>query len=132
MMARQHDESVEEGRRAQHGADRFHIATPRPLIRSIPWLPTGIGAGEAGQDAYDVFITQRALGDILDHARRPSEDGRVFGILAGDLCEDLDDGRRYVLISGVCRAPVSLVEDSSDQIPPEAWDALRAEGEDDL
>jgi len=109
------------------GADRVHISVPRPLPRSISWVPTDIPAEVGNEPIYDVFITQEALSQLLDHVREPTSDGRPFGLLAGDLCEDLDDGRRYVLIGGVCPSPVPLLDDPQDLIPADAWDTGCAE-----
>ncbi|MFQ5890898.1 MAG: hypothetical protein ACE5JR_12770, partial [Gemmatimonadota bacterium] len=77
------------------------------------------------EGAYDVFIMQHALADLLDHVGSAPPGERPFGFLVGDLCEDLDAAVRYVLISTVCRSPVPFIEDSRSQITAEAWAALQ-------
>ncbi|MGB5302905.1 MAG: hypothetical protein WBP17_07150, partial [Gemmatimonadota bacterium] len=111
-------------------AERVHISVPPPLPRSIAWEPTD-AAPESGppQPLYDIFITQDALRQILAHAGGPDDGLQPFGLLAGDLCEDLDSGRKYVLVSGVCSSALPLLDDPHDLIPAEAWDTLRGSAE---
>ncbi len=107
-------------------AERIHISVPRPLPRSIRWEPLD-ASPESGLEAlYDVFITQGALRELLAHAGGSEDELHPFGLLAGDLCEDLDSGRKYVLISGVCPSPLPLHDDPQDLIPAESWDVLRS------
>ena len=110
-------------------AERVHISVPPPLPRSIAWEPTDASPGSDPQPLYDVFITQDALRQILAHAGGPDDGLQPFGLLAGDLCEDLDSGRKYVLISGVCSSPLPLLDDPHDLIPAEAWETLRSSAE---
>ena len=62
------------------GTDRVHISVPRPLPRSISWVPTDIPAEDGNEPVYDVFITQAALGQLLDHVRESTPDGRPLGL----------------------------------------------------
>jgi len=107
-------------------AERVHISVPPPLPRSIAWEPTDVSPESDPQPLYDIFITQDALRQILAHAGGPDDGLQPFGLLAGDLCEDLDSGRKYVLISGVCSSPLPLLDDPQDLIPAEAWGTLRS------
>ena len=111
------------------GAERVHISVPPPLPRSIAWDPTDASPESDPQPLYDIFITQDALRQILAHAAGPDDGLQPFGLLAGDLCEDLDSGRKYVLISGVCSSPLPLLDDPHDLIPAEAWGTLRSSAE---
>ena len=107
------------------GLERVHISVPQPLPRSIAWESTSPSAADQARPLYDIFITQGALGQLLRHAAAGDGDDQPFGLLAGDLCEDLDSGRKYVLISGVCPSALPLLDDPLDLIPADAWDGLR-------
>ena len=114
---------------AANTAERFHMWAPRPLLRSILWTPRGADAALVAGAPYDVFITQRALADLLDHVRSGADEGRPFGLLAGDLCEDSDGERRYVLVRGICRSRIPLASGDGDLIPATAWESLRGAAE---
>ncbi|MFW6088365.1 MAG: hypothetical protein ACODAB_01350, partial [Gemmatimonadota bacterium] len=103
-------------------AERFHMWSARPLLRSIRWDPVPAVSPPELEGAYDVFIMQGALENLLDHVWSAAEGDTPFGLLAGDICEDPDDGTRYVLISAACRSRVSLSENAT--ILPEAWETL--------
>ena len=82
-------------------AERFHMLAARPTIKSIPWDPVPSVTPPEMEGAYDVFIMQNALESVLEHIWGASVDEAPFGLLAGDICEDPEDGTRFVLISCV-------------------------------
>jgi hypothetical protein len=100
----------------------------RPLLRSIRWDPVPPVTPPDMEGAYEVFIMQSALEELLTHLAHTDDGEFPFGLLAGDICEDPDEGTRYVQISGVCPSRVSLSADAT--IPPDAWEALQKDLED--
>ena len=114
------EEQEEQGAQASE-AERFHMLAARPTLRSIPWDPIPSVTPPDMEGAYDVFIMQSALQDVLEHTWGSSADETPFGLLAGDICEDPEDGTRFVQISGACPSQLPMVD---GRIPPEAWEAL--------
>ncbi|MEN8145951.1 MAG: hypothetical protein ABFS14_13515, partial [Gemmatimonadota bacterium] len=94
------------------------------MTRSVLWKPSSSPETESVEALYDVFITQKALAEVLRHVWDAGKGEQPFGLLAGDLCEDEDGGGKYVLISGACQSPVSLSSDPAQLIPAEAWQGL--------
>ncbi|TFG62534.1 MAG: hypothetical protein E4H28_07540, partial [Gemmatimonadales bacterium] len=102
-------------------AERFHMLAARPIVRSITWDPVPTVTPPEMEGAYDVFIMQSALEDVLEHVWGASANEAPFGLLAGDICEDPEDGTRFVQICGACPSRLPMVD---GRIPPEAWEAL--------
>ena len=103
-----------------------HVWAPRPIGRSILWTPTG-EQSDAQAGPYEVFLKQRALEAMYRHTWRAGHADEPFGYLFGDLCEDRESLRRYVVITRAVPSAYPLYEDESQQISPEAARALRRE-----
>jgi proteasome lid subunit RPN8/RPN11 len=113
------DEQLETG--------AYHVWKPRPLLRSIRWRPVPAPEKNAAAGSYDVFVDQRAFKSIHQHLWNASPTEEPFGFLVGDLCEDPDTGRRYVIVSSAVPSKFALAEDSDPQIPGEAIVAMQLE-----
>jgi proteasome lid subunit RPN8/RPN11 len=105
--------------------DAYHIWKPRPLLRSVHWKPTPAVPRDAAAGSYDVFVDQRVFTAMHSHLWNATPGEEPFGFLSGDLCEDPDTGRRYLIISAAVPAHVSFEEDSSEQIRGEAMVAVQ-------
>ena len=113
------DEQLETG--------AYHVWKPRPLLRSIHWKPVPAPEKDSAAGSYDVFVDQRAFKSIHQHVWNASPTEEPFGFLVGDLCEDPDTGRRYVIVSAAVPSKFALAEDSDHQIPGEAIVAMQLE-----
>ncbi len=106
--------------------ENHHVWAPRPIGRSILWTPTG-EQSDAQAGPYEVFLKQRALEAMYRHTWRAGHADEPFGYLFGDLCEDRESLRRYVVITRAVPSAYPLYEDESQQISSEAARALRRE-----
>lgn len=127
-----HDESSEtpEWRVAgdeQLESDAYHVWKPRPLLRSVHWKPVPAPGREAAAGSYDVFIDQRAFKAVHQHLWNAGPGESPLGFLVGDLCEDPDTGRRYVIVSAAVPSQFPLYEEGPDQIKGEALVAMQLE-----
>ncbi len=109
-------------------AELHHVWAPRPLHRSIAWSPTG-DHRHAPDGDYEVFVKQRALESMYRHVLEAHRADEPFGFLFGDLCEDRDSRRRYVVISRVVPSPYPLFAGEAEQISEQALRILRREKE---
>lgn len=109
--------------------DAYHIWKPRPLLRSVHWRPVPATSREDAAGSYDVFVDQRVFRAMHQHVWNAAPDQNPFGFLAGDLCEDPDTGRRYVIISAAIPARFQLEESGDEQIPAQALVAMQLEVE---
>ena len=132
MNEDQHDESSEapEWRVAgdeQLETDAYHVWKPRPLLRSVHWKPVPAPSREAGVGSYDVFVDQRVLRALHQHIWNAAPGESPQGFLVGDLCEDPDTGRRYVIVSAAVPSRFPMVEEGPEQIQGEALVAMQLE-----
>jgi proteasome lid subunit RPN8/RPN11 len=107
--------------------DTYHIWAPRPIDRSILWKPIGEARRNAPAGAYEVFVEQRVLEAMYRHVWGAGHADEPFGYLFGDLCEDRESQRRYVVITRAVASTYPLFEADSRQISAEAARALRRE-----
>jgi hypothetical protein len=107
--------------------DAYHVWKPRPLLRSVHWKPVPAPPKEAGVGSYDVFVDQRVLKALHQHIWNAAPTESPHGFLVGDLCEDPDTGRRYVIISAAVPSRFPMVEEGPDQIQGEALVAMQLE-----
>jgi len=107
--------------------DAYHVWKPRPLLRSVHWKPMPPPAREASAGSYDVFIDQRVFRAIHGQMWNAGPAEEPLGFLVGDLCEDPDTGRRYVIISGAVPSRLPFSEREGEQIPGEALVAMQLE-----
>ncbi len=105
----------------------YHVWKPRPLLRSVHWKPLPPPSREAGLGSYDVFIDQRVLKAIHQHVWAATAGQEPLGFLVGDLCEDPDTGRRYVIVSAAVPSKFPLSEEDPEQIRGEALVAMQLE-----
>ncbi len=108
-------------------SDAYHVWKPRPLLRSVHWKPVPAPAREAAAGSYDVFIDQRVLKVVHQHLWNAGPGEAPLGFLVGDLCEDPDTGRRYVIVSAAVPSKFPLSEEGPDQIKGEALVAMQLE-----
>ena len=135
MNEDQHDESSESPGSPewrvpgdeQLETDAYHVWKPRPLLRSVHWKPVPAPSREAGVGSYDVFVDQRVLKALHQHVWNASPGEAPQGFLVGDLCEDPDTGRRYVIVSAAVPSRFPMVEEGPEQIPGEALVAMQLE-----
>jgi proteasome lid subunit RPN8/RPN11 len=107
--------------------DAYHVWKPRPLLRSVHWKPVPAPSREAGVGSYDVFIDQRVLKALHQHVWNAAPGDEPLGFLVGDLCEDPDTGRRYLIVSAAVPSRFPLSEDGPEQIQGEALVAMQLE-----
>ena len=107
--------------------DAYHIWKPRPMLRSVHWKPVPEVPRDAAAGSYDIFLDQRAFSSMHQHVWNAAPGERPFGFLAGDLCEDPDSGRRYLIVSAAIPSRFSMNEEGPDQLPGEALVALQLE-----
>ena len=105
--------------------DAYHVWKPRPLLRSVHWKPVPAPQKGAASGSYDVFIDQRVFKAIHRQLWNATPGEEPLGFLVGDLCEDPDSGRRYVIVSAAVPSKFSLNEQGPDQIPGEALVAMQ-------
>ena len=135
MNEDQHDESSESPGSPewrvpgdeQLETDAYHVWKPRPLLRSVHWKPVPAPSREAGVGSYDVFVDQRVLKALHQHVWNAAPGEAPQGFLVGDLCEDPDTGRRYVIVSAAVPSRFPMVEEGPEQIPGEALVAMQLE-----
>ncbi|MCL7972176.1 MAG: hypothetical protein M8866_08855, partial [marine benthic group bacterium] len=109
-------------------AELHHVWAPRPVHRSIAWSPTG-DLRHAPDGDYEIFVKQRALEAMYRHVLEAHRADEPFGFLFGDLCEDRDSRRRYVVVSRIVPSPYPLFDGESEQISEQALRVLRREKE---
>ena len=107
--------------------DAYHVWKPRPLLRSVHWKPVPAPSREAGVGSYDVFVDQRVLRALHQHIWNAAPGETPHGFLVGDLCEDPDTGRRYVIVSAAVPSQFPMVEEGPEQIQGEALVAMQLE-----
>ena len=107
--------------------DAYHVWKPRPLLRSVHWKPVPAPSREAGVGSYDVFVDQRVLRAVHQHIWNAAPGESPQGFLVGDLCEDPDTGRRYVIVSAAVPSRFPMVEEGPEQIQGEALVAMQLE-----
>jgi len=107
--------------------DAYHVWKPRPLLRSVHWKPVPSPSREAGAGSYDVFIDQRVFKAVHQQLWNAGPAEQPFGFLVGDLCEDPDTGRRYILVSAAVPSRFPLTEAGPEQIPGESLVAMKLE-----
>jgi hypothetical protein len=105
----------------------YHVWKPRPLLRSVHWKPQPALPKDAAAGSYDVFVDQRVFKAIHQQLWNAGPGDEPFGFLVGDLCEDPDTGRRYVIVSAAVPSRFPLVEEEPEQIPGEAMVAMQLE-----
>lgn len=105
----------------------YHVWKPRPLLRSVHWKPSPAGPKDAGVGSYDVFIDQRVFSAVHQHLWGAAPGEAPFGFLVGDLCEDPDTGRRYVIVSAAIPSKFPFAEEGPEQVPGEAVVAMQLE-----
>jgi len=132
MNEDQHDESPESPEWRVPGdeqleTDAYHVWKPRPLLRSVHWKPVPAPSREAGVGSYDVFVDQRVLRALHQHIWNAAPGESPHGFLVGDLCEDPDTGRRYVIVSAAVPSRFPMVEEGPEQIQGEALVAMQLE-----
>jgi proteasome lid subunit RPN8/RPN11 len=132
MNEDQHDESSRPpewrvGGDEQLKTSAYHIWKPRPLLRSVHWKPTPAASRDAAAGSYDVFIDQRAFSSVHQHLWDAGPGDEPFGFLVGDLCEDPDTGRRYLIVSAAIPSKFPLAEEGPEQVPGEAVVAMQLE-----
>jgi hypothetical protein len=109
--------------------DAYHVWKPRPLLRSVHWKPVPAPPRESAAGAYDVFIEQRVLRAVHEQLWTAQPDETPFGFLIGDLCEDPDTTRRYVIVTRTMPSRFPLHEEGPEQIPQAALMALELEAD---
>jgi hypothetical protein len=107
--------------------DAYHVWKPRPLLRSVHWKPVPAPPRDAGVGSYDVFVDQRVLRALHQHIWNAAPGESPHGFLVGDLCEDPDTGRRYVIVSAAVPSRLPMVEEGPEQIQGEALVAMQLE-----
>ena len=107
--------------------DAYHVWKPRPLLRSVHWKPVPAASKEAGIGSYDVFVDQRVLRALHQHIWNAAPKESPQGFLVGDLCEDPDTGRRYVIVSAAVPSRFPMDEEGPEQIQGEALVAMQLE-----
>ncbi|MGB5673063.1 MAG: hypothetical protein WBO43_00800 [Gemmatimonadota bacterium] len=107
--------------------DAYHVWKPRPLLRSVHWKPVPAPSRDAGVGSYDVFVDQRVLRALHQHIWNAAPGESPHGFLVGDLCEDPDTGRRYVIVSAAVPSRLPMVEEGPEQIQGEALVAMQLE-----
>ncbi|MCL7960383.1 MAG: hypothetical protein M8861_09345 [marine benthic group bacterium] len=107
--------------------DAYHVWKPRPLLRSVHWKPVPAPSREAAVGSYDVFVDQRVLKALHQHIWNAAPTESPHGFLVGDLCEDPDTGRRYVIVSAAVPSRFPMVEEGPEQIQGEALVAMQLE-----
>jgi hypothetical protein len=107
--------------------DAYHVWKPRPLLRSVHWKPIPAPSREAAVGSYDVFVDQRVLKALHQHIWNAAPTESPHGFLVGDLCEDPDTGRRYVIVSAAVPSRFPMVEEGPEQIQGEALVAMQLE-----
>jgi len=105
----------------------YHVWKPRPLLRSVHWKPEPALPRDAAAGSYDVFVDQRVFKAIHQQLWNAGPGEEPFGFLVGDLCEDPDTGRRYLIVSAAVPSKFPLVEEGPEQIPGEAMVAMQLE-----
>jgi hypothetical protein len=111
----------------QLGSDDYHIWKPRPLVRSVSWKPTPEGHEEAAASSYDVFMDQRVFEAMHQHVWNASPEEEPFGYLVGDLCEDRESNRRYVIVKAAIPSHVPFRENEREQITRDVAEALQSD-----
>ena len=107
--------------------DAYHVWKPRPLLRSIHWKPVPAASQDAAAGSYDVFLDQRVFSAVHQHLWHAGPGEAPFGFLVGDLCEDPDTGRRYLIVGAAVPSTFPFAEGESEQIPGEALVAMQLE-----
>ena len=105
--------------------DAYHVWKPRPLLRSVHWKPVPPLSKGAASGSYDVFIDQRVFKALHRQLWNAAPGEEPLGFLVGDLCEDPDTGRRYVIVSAAVPSKFQLNEQGLEQIPGEALVAMQ-------
>jgi hypothetical protein len=105
--------------------DAYHVWKPRPLLRSVHWKPVPAPSKGAAAGSYDVFIDQRVFKALHRQLWNAPEGEAPLGFLVGDLCEDPDTSRRYVIVSAAVPSKFQLNEQGPEQIPGEALVAMQ-------
>ena len=105
--------------------DAYHVWKPRPLLRSVHWKPVPAPSKGAASGSYDVFIDQRVFKALHRQLWNAGPGEEPLGFLVGDLCEDPDSGRRYVIVSAAVPSKFPLNEQGPEQIPGEALVAMQ-------
>lgn len=113
----------------QPETDAYHIWKPRPLLRSVHWRPVEEVSGDEAAGAYELFLDQRAFSAMHEHVWNAPAEEEPFGYLVGDLCEDPETGRRYVIVSSVVPSRSSYREDAEEQIQAESDVSLKLEAD---
>lgn len=106
-------------------ADAYHVWKPRPMLRSVHWKPVPAPPKGAASGSYDVFIDQRVFKALHRQLWNAAPGEEPLGFLVGDLCEDPDSGRRYVIVSAAVPSRFPLNEQGPEQIPGEALVAMQ-------
>lgn len=132
MNEDRHDESSRPSEWKVPGEEQlettaYHVWKPRPLLRSVHWKPEPALPKDAAAGSYDVFVDQRVFKAIHQQLWNAGPGEEPFGFLIGDLCEDPDSGRRYVIVSAAVPSRFPLVEEGPEQIPGEAMVAMQLE-----
>jgi hypothetical protein len=95
---------------------------------AVLWKPVS-GAGQS-LPTIPIFITQRALAAMQDHAAAAS--GTCFGLLTGDLLRSPDTGAPYVVVESTIRLPRASGDDAKGALV-QGWvvaqDVLRKTGD---
>jgi proteasome lid subunit RPN8/RPN11 len=113
----------------QPDTSAYHIWTPRPLLRSVYWKPVPPPPFEVVSAAYEIFLEQRAWLTMHEHVWQAPADRTPFGYLVGDLCEDPNANRKFVIVTSALPARFAFHEDRAEQITREAILALQLEVE---
>ena len=101
-----------------------HRRKALPLTQSIHWVPADTTA--PADDAYLVFMHQRALNALYDHLRSSADKG-VLGFLLGHLYEDPTSSKRFAVIELVMRLTVAIYGDKTTVVVSRVWDKMQEE-----
>jgi len=103
-----------------------HLQQVLPTARAILWRPVPAGAARAPGTAYPIFIEQKAVGALHDHARA-AKGQALLGFLVGDLYACPTTKIRYAVIDSTIRLNQAIYGDKTLVVVSRLWERIQEE-----
>jgi proteasome lid subunit RPN8/RPN11 len=103
-----------------------HLQQVLPTARAILWRPVPAGAARAPGTAYPIFIEQKAVGALHDHALA-AKGQALLGFLVGDLYVCPTTKIRYAVIDSTIRLNQAIYGDKTLVVVSRLWERIQEE-----
>jgi JAB domain-containing protein similar to deubiquitination enzymes len=103
-----------------------HLQQVLPTARAILWRPVPAGAARGPAGSYPIFIEQKAIAALHDHAGA-AKGQALLGFLVGDLYVCPTTKIRYAVIDSTIRLNQAIYGDKTLVVVSRLWDRIQEE-----